>query len=189
MQSLRAGKPACPLCPRALLKLQTVLRPDEVARLRDADAALQRTRSVGGAGVDGYDFTNRLWRLPPPPLEEDAVDGGVPVPMPGAGLPPPPPPPPPPQQQQPPRQAASLTPWHHGLPAEDYRLASDQPDGRQNYLWTPHVRDFAPASPRRAETVVRFVERWGAGEPIVVRGFRGGMSWGPSTMARAVCGP
>jgi hypothetical protein len=167
--------------PAKLHQLQTVLPPAAAATLRDADAALQRARSAGGVVVDSYDFDNRLWRLLPPLLEDDDVDVGVPAPVPalapGASVLPPPP--------APQRQAPSLTSWHQGLPAEDYRLASDRPSGRQNYLWTPHVRDFARDSPRRAETVARFVERWGAGEPIVVRGFRGRMNWGPSIMMRA----
>jgi lysine-specific demethylase 3 len=78
-----------------------------------------------------------------------------------------------------------LKDWYKGLPPEDYRMASQRPDGVQNYIWTPHVRDFALTSPRRAETLKRFVERWAAGEPIIIRGFRGRMNWGPSLVMRA----
>ena len=112
----------------------------------------------------------------PPLLPPGARAASRPVAQPPAPpvLPAPPPPPP-----------SLPRPWYDGLPAEDYRLASSRPDG-QNYLWTPHVRDFARDSPRRVETVARFVERWQAGQPVVLRGFAGRLDWGPGAMARAV---
>lgn len=75
--------------------------------------------------------------------------------------------------------------WHKDLPPEDYRIASNRPNGLQNYIWTPHVSDFSPASPRRHETVQRFVQRWAAGEPIIIRGMRGRVNWGPNVVMRA----
>ena len=84
-----------------------------------------------------------------------------------------------------PSPGINLTTWHTNLPLEDYRLVSQRPNGVQNYIWTPHMKDFAQTSPRRAETVKRFVERWGAGEPIIIRGMRGRMNWGPSVVMRA----
>jgi hypothetical protein len=78
-----------------------------------------------------------------------------------------------------------LVNWHKNLPPEDYRIASNRPDGVQNYIWTPHVSDFSPSSPRRHETVQRFVQRWAAGEPIIIRGMRGRVNWGPTVAMRA----
>ena len=71
-----------------------------------------------------------------------------------------------------------LVTWHKNLPPEDYRIASNRPDGVQNYIWTPHVSDFSMTSPRRLETVGRFDQRWAAGEPIIIRGMRGRVNWG-----------
>lgn len=82
-------------------------------------------------------------------------------------------------------ECVDLKTWHQNLPPEDYRLASQRPDGVQNYIWTPHVRDFTQNSGRRDETVQRFVERWAAGEPIIIRGLRGRMNWGPQPVMRA----
>ncbi len=79
----------------------------------------------------------------------------------------------------------NLIDWHKDLPPEDYRIASNRPDGVQNYIWTPHVSDFSPTSPRRHETVERFVQRWAAGEPIIIRGMRGRVNWGPNVVMRA----
>ena len=78
-----------------------------------------------------------------------------------------------------------LISWHKDLPPEDYRIASNRPNGLQNYIWTPHVSDFSRASPRRHETVQRFVQRWAAGEPIIIRGMRGRVNWGPNVVMRA----
>jgi len=95
--------------------------------------------------------------------------------------------PPPPRAQPAPATSppdSRLSTWHLELPEQDYRRASVRPDGVQNYIWTPHARDFAPDSPRRHETVLRFKERWAAGEPIVIRGIQGRLNWGPKILSR-----
>lgn len=63
--------------------------------------------------------------------------------------------------------------------------AMDAQHKRNFFLWTPHMNDFSPYSPRYSETMQRFSQRWSSGEPIIIRGLTGRLNWGPDIVMRA----
>lgn len=65
-------------------------------------------------------------------------------------------------------------------------MVSQRPDGEQNYLFCPNAEDFDPQSPNRAAAVEQFQDCMRAGEPVVIRGLKARINWGPEVIPFAI---
>lgn len=58
-------------------------------------------------------------------------------------------------------------------------MAAERPDGKQNYIFCPNAEDFDQDSPNRAAAVRQFQDCMRAGEPVLIRGLKAKINWGP----------